>query len=374
MKSMEENKEEKDQNNLPADTTSLKENDGHEHTMKKKVEKRHFFSSRQNIFFILALLFCLLGISDTLLLLYNELFLGGECTTWGPFGMLGGSCDTVTKSEYGHFFQIPISLLGFVTYVGLFFLLLISRWKTSLLLPIFVISFLGLAFSGYLVYLQALVIKRWCPLCLISAFSMTVLFFSTGTLFYLKIKEKTPPTNKNSLAKTFFLVFRYFFVIAVVALLLFEGTRGRLLMQKKQQVSHNLGCALTSVSTPFASIDGDLVNSDQLDKMFFLGKKSPCDDIEKLRTRALDMILIKKEMKDRLDISQKEDTPEESANYYRAFLADFSVDLQESEKIENVSDFNVVLQSIEEGERLHLLEELARLRKKYDVVINELYP
>lgn len=369
MKSMKEKfKEEKDSNKRSANTITPKGNDGDEHIMEKNIGKPHFFSSRQNIFFFLSLLFCLIGIGDTALLLYNEVFLGGECTTWGIFGALGSSCDTVTKSEYSRFFDVPISLLGFIVYVGLFFLLLSSRWKPSLLLPIFLITFIGLAFSSYLVYLQALVIKKWCLLCLTSALSMTVLFFSSGTLLYLKIKEKAIHSDKTSLAKTFLFVFRYFFAIAAVSLLIFEGTRGRQLLSKEKQASHNLGCALTSVSTAFASVEGDLVTSDQLDKMFFLGKNSPCQEIDKLRMRALDMMLIKREMRDRLGVYEKDDP-----YYYRSFFAAFAVDLEESEKIENVSDFNVVLQSVEDEERLRLLEELARLRKKYDVVVNELY-
>jgi uncharacterized membrane protein len=108
------------------------------------------------------------------LTLYKLGFMGEiQCT-------LGG-CEKVQTSAYSLFLGQPVALWGMGAYVTLLALAVAgvqprfvgARWVA---LGLFGVSAVGVAFSGYLTYLEAFVIHAWCQWCVISAILVTLVF------------------------------------------------------------------------------------------------------------------------------------------------------------------------------------------------------
>ena len=115
------------------------------------------------------------------------------------------NCDIVNKSIYAEIFGIPVAILGFLTY--LFFaavsLLLLnysdfektySRITTyDLHWLVFFVAIIGVGFSLWLTYVEAYLLKTWCPLCVLSLLlliSIFVLAIYTIFLDYYDRKHK----------------------------------------------------------------------------------------------------------------------------------------------------------------------------------------
>ncbi len=122
-----------------------------------------------------------LSLVGTLLALYLWLwkigFLGSvACGT--------GSCETVQMSEYAVIVGLPVAFYGVGGYLTLLVISLVGlqpRWMsargpTQLLAGV---SGVGVAFTGYLTYLEAFVIEAWCRWCLASAAIITAIFIAS---------------------------------------------------------------------------------------------------------------------------------------------------------------------------------------------------
>lgn len=108
------------------------------------------------------------------LTLYKLGYLGViRCTT--------GGCETVQSSQYALFLGVPVALWGVGAYALLLALSLMGlqpRWWAErwVALGIFGVAAVGVAFSGYLTYLEAMVIHAWCQWCVVSAILITLIF------------------------------------------------------------------------------------------------------------------------------------------------------------------------------------------------------
>lgn len=113
----------------------------------------------------------------------NDLSAGQGCD------IRGFDCGAVLSSQYSRFLGAPLSWWGAGYYLSLFFLAvmyfdlggkrflqLIEFWLWS-----------GLAVSGFLIYLQAIVLKQFCFFCLISEIVMTVMF---GSYLFFKLTKR----------------------------------------------------------------------------------------------------------------------------------------------------------------------------------------
>ena len=85
-----------------------------------------------------------------------------------------GSCETVQLSRYGEIAGIPVAFFGVLGYLGLLVVSLAGlqpRWLNSpgptQLLAL--LSGIGVAFTGYLTYVEGAVLHAWCRWCLASA-------------------------------------------------------------------------------------------------------------------------------------------------------------------------------------------------------------
>lgn len=102
----------------------------------------------------------------------------------GPIVCGVGDCSTVQSSPYATLGPVPVSAIGLAGYVALFALGLSglqparreSRFIGFLLLGG---ATFGVAFSGYLTYLEAYVIRAWCQYCVVSAILITLIFLAT---------------------------------------------------------------------------------------------------------------------------------------------------------------------------------------------------
>ncbi|GIW52697.1 MAG: hypothetical protein KatS3mg081_2052 [Gemmatimonadales bacterium] len=86
----------------------------------------------------------------------------------------GGQCEVVQNSSYAVIFGLPVAAYGVFGYAALLAVSLAGlqpRWQsrrepTLLLLAL---AAGGVAFTAYLTYLEAFVIRAWCRWCLVSA-------------------------------------------------------------------------------------------------------------------------------------------------------------------------------------------------------------
>jgi uncharacterized membrane protein len=111
---------------------------------------------------------------STYLSLYKLGYLGViQCTI--------GGCEKVQSSRFSYFLGQPVSVWGVGAYVALLVIAVLGlqprfvreRWVA---LALFGIAAVGVAFSGYLTFLEAFVIHAWCQWCVISAIIVTLIF------------------------------------------------------------------------------------------------------------------------------------------------------------------------------------------------------
>ena len=115
------------------------------------------------------------GLFVALYLLANKLGLTG------PLICGIGECATVQASRWSTVGPVPVSALGAGGYISLLAVSLFglqtagltSRAVSALLLGLSVVA---LAFSAYLTFLEAFVIRAWCQWCVISAILVTIIF------------------------------------------------------------------------------------------------------------------------------------------------------------------------------------------------------
>jgi uncharacterized membrane protein len=92
-----------------------------------------------------------------------------------------GGCEKVQSSRFSYFLGQPVSVWGVGAYVTLLAIAVVGiqprfareRWVA---LALFGVSAVGVAFSGYLTYLEAFVIHAWCQWCVVSAILVTLIF------------------------------------------------------------------------------------------------------------------------------------------------------------------------------------------------------
>lgn len=103
---------------------------------------------------------------------------------WTGLAQCGtGECATVQASRYAWVGPVPVSAVGLGGYLALLALSLLglqpaferSRTVAALL---FGGALFGVAFSAYLTYLEAVVIRAWCQYCVASAVLVAIVFLA----------------------------------------------------------------------------------------------------------------------------------------------------------------------------------------------------
>ena len=140
---------------------------------------------------VIILILTSLGILDAGFLSYVHLFGAQACGQWA-------GCSYVLASPYSRIFGVPVSTIGLGVYLCLTFLALQARDpqnRADAVRWIFYISLTGTLMSAYFIFLQALVIKHWCPFCLLSAILMFSIF--ALNLLHCRIMKDFTPLLKS---------------------------------------------------------------------------------------------------------------------------------------------------------------------------------
>ena len=101
-----------------------------------------------------------------------------------------GGCETVQHSSYAEVLGVPVAALGLIGFLGLLvFALGRGEWAR---LGQATLALAGLAFSGYLLFIQLAVIDALCQWCLATDLLMTGI--AALALLRLRIIAPAPPT------------------------------------------------------------------------------------------------------------------------------------------------------------------------------------
>ncbi len=150
-------------------------------------ERFSYFEYSYKLMIIIILILSSIGILDAGFLTYVHIFGGQVC------GQSAG-CSYVLASSYSKIVGVPVSTIGLGAYFCLTFLALKARDaknKADAVRWIFYISITGALMSGYFIFLQALVLKHWCPFCILSATLMISIF--ALNLWYCRSKKGISP-------------------------------------------------------------------------------------------------------------------------------------------------------------------------------------
>jgi uncharacterized membrane protein len=91
-----------------------------------------------------------------------------------------GDCHTVNTSKYSEVNGIPVAAVGMLGYASLLGILWLERKpgfiKDNGSMIFFGISLIGFFFTLWLVYVEVALLKAYCPFCITSQVSMTLIF------------------------------------------------------------------------------------------------------------------------------------------------------------------------------------------------------
>ena len=91
-----------------------------------------------------------------------------------------GGCSYINASRYSEVNGVPVAVFGLIGFLALMAVMLLERrsqfFSENGPLLEFGMSLMGVLYSIYLTYLEAYVIRYWCPFCVTSAIAITVVF------------------------------------------------------------------------------------------------------------------------------------------------------------------------------------------------------
>ena len=106
-----------------------------------------------------------------------------------PCAITGG-CEMVLTSPYAEVAGIPLAAFGAAAYFTAFALAFLTVYGSSTTWKLFgALTVLMAAFSGYLIYVQAVYIHAFCQFCLLSAGTSFTLF----VLFLVSLATRPEP-------------------------------------------------------------------------------------------------------------------------------------------------------------------------------------
>ena len=89
-------------------------------------------------------------------------------------------CSIVNASRYSEINKIPVAVIGMGGYSALLAILLLERRpgfiKQNGTMLFFALSLVGFFFTAYLIFVEIVLIKAYCPFCITSQVAMTLIF------------------------------------------------------------------------------------------------------------------------------------------------------------------------------------------------------
>jgi uncharacterized membrane protein len=96
-----------------------------------------------------------------------------------------GGCSVVNASRYSEVNGIPVALIGVGGYAAILAILFLERrpgfFQENGSMILFGISLVGFLFTLYLIFVEIVLIKAYCPFCLTSQAVMTIIFILSVT-------------------------------------------------------------------------------------------------------------------------------------------------------------------------------------------------
>ncbi len=91
-----------------------------------------------------------------------------------------GDCATVNASVYSEVNGVPVAVIGVGGYLTILVLLLFENrsgfLKKNGTMIVFGLALFGFLFTLYLIYVETALIRAYCPFCVTSQITMTILF------------------------------------------------------------------------------------------------------------------------------------------------------------------------------------------------------
>ena len=89
-------------------------------------------------------------------------------------------CSVVNASRYSEVNGVPVAMIGVVGYASLLALLWFGTrpgfFQQNGSMIFFGVSLIGFLFTAFLVYVEIALLKAYCPFCITSQVSMTIIF------------------------------------------------------------------------------------------------------------------------------------------------------------------------------------------------------
>lgn len=89
-------------------------------------------------------------------------------------------CSVVNASRYAEIYGIPVAVLGVIGYAAILGVLVLERnpgfFKQNASMLFFGLSLTGFLFTLYLIFVEVALIKAYCPFCIASQVTMTIIF------------------------------------------------------------------------------------------------------------------------------------------------------------------------------------------------------
>jgi len=89
-------------------------------------------------------------------------------------------CSVVNASRYSEINNIPVAVIGVGGYTALLAILLLERRRgfiqQNATMLFFALSLVGFFFTVYLIFVEIVLIKAYCPFCITSQVAMTLIF------------------------------------------------------------------------------------------------------------------------------------------------------------------------------------------------------
>ena len=89
-------------------------------------------------------------------------------------------CSVVNASKYSEVNGIPVAVVGAIGYAALLGILWLERkpgfFKDNGSMIFFGISLIGFFFTVWLIYVEIALLKAYCPFCITSQITMTIIF------------------------------------------------------------------------------------------------------------------------------------------------------------------------------------------------------
>ena len=99
------------------------------------------------------------------------------------------NCDVVNRSAYSDVAGIPVALVGLMAYLFMIGLCVFQKEKQETPALLLFLSGAGLAFSLYLTYVEAEVLRTWCVLCITSLVSIALIVLLSAVRVRSELRE-----------------------------------------------------------------------------------------------------------------------------------------------------------------------------------------